>query len=157
MTQWQRVLELFQRQKTWTNYALHDIKPSIYQVPKKIWELKQKGYNIVTEHDIVDRRKFYYTLVSSLVFLLVCAPAFAEHEIGGINWDDYETIGPSTAMTFGLGGSEYGKIHWEKGYMEFEGNAAESAKVFFNEVLKPVVDRYIEERCKCNAPEGGLI
>ena len=41
-------------------------------------------------------------------------------------------------------GDDIGKITWEDGKMRFEGNAEESAKIFFDCFLKPMVDEYIE-------------
>jgi len=40
---------------------------------------------------------------------------------------------------------EVGRISWENGELEFKGEIAESAKVFFD-FLKPYIDQYIEEQ-----------
>lgn len=45
------------------------------------------------------------------------------------------------SITFG---DNIGRIFWEKGYMEFEGDAKESAKIFFEDGLKPYIDEYIK-------------
>lgn len=63
--QWEKMLELFQARKTWSNYELLDLTPRIVNIPKKIFELRAKGYNILTEHDLADRRRIYYTLVTA--------------------------------------------------------------------------------------------
>ncbi len=47
----------------------------------------------------------------------------------------------ATSVTFG---DNVGKISWEEGTMTFEGNADESARMFFEGFLKPLVDEYIE-------------
>lgn len=47
----------------------------------------------------------------------------------------------TAGMTFG---DNVGRIFWDKGIMEFEGNAKESAKIFFEVWLKPYIDEYIE-------------
>jgi hypothetical protein len=56
-----------------------------------------------------------------------------------------ETVTPlecyTTGMTFG---DNVGRISWEKGVMIFEGNAEESAKIFFEGWLKQFVDEYIK-------------
>lgn len=44
-------------------------------------------------------------------------------------------------MTFG---NNIGRILWKKGVMTFEGNADESARIFFEEFLKPYIDDYIK-------------
>lgn len=51
----------------------------------------------------------------------------------------------TTGMTFG---DNVGRIFWDKGIMVFEGNAEESAKIFFEEFLKPYIDNYIESEMK---------
>ena len=43
-------------------------------------------------------------------------------------------------------GDDVGSLTWEDGKMRFEGDAEESAKIFFDYFLKPMVDGYIEER-----------
>ena len=52
---------------------------------------------------------------------------------------------PATTITFGNG---VGTITWENGYMEFEGDAFESARIFFIAYLKPMIDGYIENKQK---------
>jgi len=54
----------------------------------------------------------------------------------------------STTITIWDGDKEVGRLEWETGKLEFKGDAEESAKVFFNEFLKPIVDVYIDENCK---------
>ena len=39
-------------------------------------------------------------------------------------------------ICFNDGSNEIGKITWDDGVMRFEGNAEESAKIFFNEFFK---------------------
>lgn len=51
------------------------------------------------------------------------------------------TIRPTVSMTFG---DNIGKISWETGIMTFEGDADESAEIFFEECLKPMIDNYIK-------------
>ncbi len=45
----------------------------------------------------------------------------------------------SSATTIGI-------LSWSDGKMKFKGDAEESARVFFEEFLKPRVDQYIRER-----------
>jgi len=52
---------------------------------------------------------------------------------------------PSTAIVIGTQDKELGRLEWKTGKLIFTGDAEESAKVFFNEFLKPMVDQYIEE------------
>lgn len=47
---------------------------------------------------------------------------------------------PCTSITFG----DVGKLSWDSGVMEFDGVAYLSATVFFECVLKPMIDDYIE-------------
>lgn len=56
---------------------------------------------------------------------------------------------PATTITFGNG---VGTITWENGYMEFEGDAFESARIFFEVILKSMIDDYIESEMD----EGGV-
>ena len=53
---------------------------------------------------------------------------------------------PTHNMTFNKDGKEIGWISWDKGELVFEGNADESAKVFFNDFLKNYVDQYIADK-----------
>lgn len=39
-------------------------------------------------------------------------------------------------VTFQLEGKEVGRLSWDDGTMKFEGNADESAKIFFDVVIK---------------------
>lgn len=41
-------------------------------------------------------------------------------------------------------GNDIGKLSWEDGKMKFEGNADESARIFFEEFLRPYIDSYIK-------------
>lgn len=59
----------------------------------------------------------------------------------GLNGEVIISLVPMTSMTFG---GNVGKITWDNGIMKFEGDAAESAKLFFEDFLKPIVDKYIE-------------
>jgi hypothetical protein len=54
-------------------------------------------------------------------------------------------IGPFCEFSF----CNIGKLSWNNGYMEFEGEAAESAKVFFD-FLKPYIDNYINDELDKN-------
>ena len=65
----------------------------------------------------------------------------AEDFIIEVESDYLLTLTPAASMTFGDG---VGKISWENGYMEFEGDAFESARIFFIELLKPMIDDYIK-------------
>ena len=47
---------------------------------------------------------------------------------------------PTTSIIFG---DNVGKISWKEGTMIFEGDADESAKMFFEGFLKPLIDEYI--------------
>lgn len=49
-----------------------------------------------------------------------------------------------TATTSVIFGDNIGKISWTEGVMIFEGDAKESARMFFEGFLKPLVDEYIE-------------
>jgi len=62
MTQHQRLLEMFSRKITWSNFELRKMEPPMYQYPTRIFELKAKGYNIVTTSDSNNHKKFYYTM-----------------------------------------------------------------------------------------------
>jgi hypothetical protein len=53
---------------------------------------------------------------------------------------------PSATIVFGDGDIEVGKLYFGSGRLVFYGNAAESAKIFFEHYLKPMVDGYIEEK-----------
>jgi hypothetical protein len=61
---------------------------------------------------------------------------------------------PGTIITF-LGGqngmTEVGRLEWPDGVMVFIGDADESAHLFFDHVLKPLVDQYIDNRLTCSA------
>ena len=50
-------------------------------------------------------------------------------------YDSYNTV---------IFGDDVGSLTWEDGKMRFEGNAEESAKIFFDYFLKPMVDGYIK-------------
>jgi len=63
MTQHERLLDMFSKKATWSNYELRSMIPAMFQYPARIHELKQKGYIIVTSTDTRDRKKFWYTLV----------------------------------------------------------------------------------------------
>ena len=39
---------------------------------------------------------------------------------------------------------EVGRLSWDEGRFAFSGNMAESAQIFFDNFLKPLVDNYIE-------------
>ena len=52
---------------------------------------------------------------------------------------------PATAVIFG---DNVGKISWDEGVMEFEGDAFESARIFFEVILKSMIDGYIENKQK---------
>ena len=58
------------------------------------------------------------------------------------------SIGAPTAFIIWGGDKEVGRLEWKTGKLIFTGDAEESAKVFFNQFLKPMVDAYIEENCK---------
>jgi len=59
-----------------------------------------------------------------------------------LTWEgDIVNYEPATAIIFG---DNVGKISWDNGVMVFEGDAEESAEIFF-EFLKPMIDGYIEE------------
>jgi len=65
----------------------------------------------------------------------------------------------SSGMTFG---DNVGRISWEDGVMRFEGDADESARIFFEAWLKPTIDEYIEyelakEELTIEVPEQILI
>ena len=55
----------------------------------------------------------------------------------------------TTSVVFG---NNIGKISWEKGYMTFEGNADESARMFFEGFLKPLIDKYIQSESNICPP-----
>lgn len=52
---------------------------------------------------------------------------------------------PPTSIIFG---DDIGKLSWEDGKMKFEGDAYESAKIFFDYFLIMYIDDYIEARVK---------
>lgn len=62
MTQKNRLLEMFYRKNTWSNYELRSMESPIFQYPVRILELRREGHNIITERDPGDRRRFFYTL-----------------------------------------------------------------------------------------------
>jgi len=47
-------------------------------------------------------------------------------------------------------GKEVGRLSWPKGELEFTGNLAESAQVFF-EHMKPMIDEYITAQLRKHA------
>jgi len=54
---------------------------------------------------------------------------------------------PICRLTFVAGVSkEVGYLDWSTGFLKFEGFAEESARVFFENVLKAQIDQYIEHR-----------
>jgi len=59
----------------------------------------------------------------------------------GIDGEVTIYLKPTVFMTFG---GDIGRISWDEGIMKFEGNAEESARIFFEDCLKPMVDEYIE-------------
>lgn len=46
-------------------------------------------------------------------------------------------------------GNYAGKLSWENGVLKFNGNANNSALIFFNENLKQIIDEYIKENGRC--------
>ena len=64
ITQKERVLRILLANESVTNFELHAIFPPIYQIPARIWELKNNdGYNIESRQDSDDRRKWHYSLI----------------------------------------------------------------------------------------------
>lgn len=59
---------------------------------------------------------------------------------------EVETLAPPT-VTFSQDNKDIGTLSWEGGKFHFEGDAEESAKVFFD-FLRPYIDNYIESENK---------
>ena len=73
--------------------------------------------------------------------------------VGDTVFHNFITVKPSYDILFGDDNSkEIGRITWEKGYLEFEGDADESARIFFEEFLKGYVDGYIQEQLEKKEP-----
>lgn len=66
-------------------------------------------------------------------------------DIPTINNLSFETFTPPNSITFHNGGSEVGRLEFTKEGMKFTGKADESAKVFFDNYLKGLVDDYIKD------------
>jgi len=49
-------------------------------------------------------------------------------------------------IIFWLNGREIGKLSFEEDGIKFEGDADDSAKIFFNQYVKPLVDGYFKEK-----------
>jgi hypothetical protein len=49
-------------------------------------------------------------------------------------------------IVFWLNGREIGKLLFEEEEVRFEGDADDSAKIFFNQYVKPLVDGYFKEK-----------
>jgi len=65
-----------------------------------------------------------------------------------------EMLTPTREITFwDNGGRLLGRLRWPDGALQFEGNADESARVFFESVLKPLVDGYIATKSKAASDE----
>jgi len=58
--------------------------------------------------------------------------------------DNTFTAWEATSIIFG---NDVGKISWDEGVLEFEGNLTESMEIFFD-YLKPMIDGYIEDESK---------
>lgn len=66
------------------------------------------------------------------------------HDNSEIIWNESNIdYVPATAVIFG---DNVGKISWDEGTMKFEGDAFESARIFFEVILKPMIDDYIENK-----------
>jgi len=63
MTQKERILSILTSNKEVSNFELHDLKPPIFQIPTRIFELIQEGHPIIGYHDALDRRKYWYKYV----------------------------------------------------------------------------------------------
>lgn len=58
------------------------------------------------------------------------------------------TIEATTKVLFeGTDNKAVGTLSFDDGVLKFEGNADESARIFFDHFLKPMVDAYIEKEC----------
>jgi len=55
---------------------------------------------------------------------------------------------PSYIVIHGMKDEEIGRLSWDTGELVFVGEADISAKVFFNEFLKPLVNAYLLSREK---------
>jgi len=51
-----------------------------------------------------------------------------------------------TVVSFHDNNGEVGRIEFSSGVIKFVGNAEESAKLFFENLLKNIVDRYVNEK-----------
>ena len=58
---------------------------------------------------------------------------------------DYKFNEPN-CIIFWLNGREIGKLSFEEDGIKFEGDADESAKILFNQYVKPLVDGYFKEK-----------
>lgn len=61
-TQQEVILGLLIKNTSVSNYDLHNIQPPIFQVGTRIFELREKGYDIRTTWDSKDKKKCYYTI-----------------------------------------------------------------------------------------------
>ncbi len=57
------------------------------------------------------------------------------------------SVTPSHAVTFHLNNETIGTLSFEKGKLVFEGDADKAAKIFFEQILKGMVDEYIKKNC----------
>ena len=64
-----------------------------------------------------------------------------EIEIAGL--EDYSNI-----TFYGKNDSEIGRLEWDDDKMVFKGKAKESAQVFFDYLLKTLINPYIEEKLR---------
>jgi hypothetical protein len=86
----------------------------------------------------------FFLLLLSLAATASGEDVINDAYIGGGAW-----FAPNTNLTImGEGGKPVGTLTWETGELVFAGKADESAKMFFNEFLKPMVDSYIKEQLK---------
>lgn len=63
MSQKQRLLEIIKTRGQVSNFELHDLRPAIYQIPTRIFELIEDGHPIIGFYDEHDRRKYWYRYV----------------------------------------------------------------------------------------------
>ena len=63
MSQQARLLNILKERREISNFELHDLKPPIFQIPTRIFELREQGYPIIGFHDEHDRRRYWYKYV----------------------------------------------------------------------------------------------
>ena len=62
----------------------------------------------------------------------------------------FHPVEPPTAVSIEGSNGEVGRLDWKSGQLTFSGDMAESAQIFFNDFLKPMVDEYLRREAHGN-------